>query len=132
MTRNGVWLGVVACAAVPAMAADPATIEWAQIPPASVMLFYPGQSSYEWLRSDVLGKGKGAKAVREGGTCVKCHEGDEKVMGDNIVKGGALEPTPVKGKNGSLELKVQAAYDAKNAYLRFQWKTLNPYPGIEH
>jgi hypothetical protein len=70
--------------------------------------------------------------VREGGTCVKCHEGDEKVMGDNIVKGGALEPTPVKAKNGSIELKVQAAYDAKNAYLRFQWKTLNPYPGIEH
>jgi Ethylbenzene dehydrogenase len=132
MTRNGLWLGVLACAAVPAMAADPATIEWTKIPPASVMLFYPGQSSYEWLRSDVHGKGKGAKAVREGGTCVKCHEGDEKVMGDNIVKGGALEPTPVKGKNGSLELKVQAAYDAKNAYLRFQWKTLNPYPGIEH
>jgi hypothetical protein len=132
MTRNGFWLGVLGCAAVPAMAADPATIDWAKIPPASVILFYPGQSSYEWLRSDVHGKGKGAKAVREGGTCVKCHEGDEKVMGDNIVKGGALEPTPVKGKNGSLELKVQAAYDAKNAYLRFQWKTLNPYPGIEH
>jgi hypothetical protein len=132
MTRNGFWLGAFACAAVPAMAADPVTIDWAKIPPASVILFYPGQSSYEWLRSDVHGKGKGAKAVREGGTCVKCHEGDEKVMGDNIVKGGALEPTPVKGKNGSLELKVQAAYDAKNAYLRFQWKTLNPYPGIEH
>jgi hypothetical protein len=132
MTRNGLWLGMLACAAVPAMAADPATIDWTKIPPASVMLFYPGQSSYEWLRSDVHGKGKGAKAVRDGGTCTKCHEGDERVMGESIVKGGALEPTPVKGKNGALELKVQAAYDAKNAYLRFQWKTLNPYPGIEH
>jgi len=132
VTRNGLWLGMLACAAVPAMAADPATIDWTKIPPASVMLFYPGQSSYEWLRSDVHGKGKGAKAVRDGGTCIKCHEGDERVMGESIVKGGALEPTPVKGKNGSIELKVQAAYDAKNAYLRFQWKTLNPYPGIEH
>ncbi len=39
---------------------------------------------------------------------------------------------PVKGKNGYVDLKFQAAYDAKNAYLRFQWKTLNPYPGTEH
>ena len=43
-----------------------------------------------------------------------------------------LEPTPVKGKNGFVELKVQAAYDDKNAYLRFQWKTQQPYPGTEH
>ena len=132
MTRNGFWLSMLACAAIPAMAADPATIDWTKIPPTSVMLFYPGQSSYEWLRSNDHGKGKGAKAVRDGGTCVKCHDGDERAMGQNIVKGGPLEPTPVKGKNGSIELKVQAAYDAKNAYLRFQWHTQNPQPGIEH
>jgi ethylbenzene dehydrogenase len=132
MTRNGFWLSMLACAAIPAMAADPATIDWTKIPPTSVMLFYPGQSSYEWLRSNDHGKGKGAKAVRDGGTCVKCHDGDERAMGQNIVKGGPLEPTPVKGKNGSIELKVQAAYDAKNAYLRFQWQTQNPHPGIEH
>ena len=132
MTRNGFWLSMLACAAIPAMAADPATIDWTKIPPTSVMLFFPGQSSYEWLRSNDHGKGKGAKAVRDGGTCVKCHDGDERAMGQNIVKGGPLEPTPVKGKNGSIELKVQAAYDAKNAYLRFQWQTQNPHPGIEH
>jgi hypothetical protein len=39
---------------------------------------------------------------------------------------------PVAGKNGSVELQVQAAYDEKNAYLRFQWKTQNPFPGTEH
>ena len=48
------------------------------------------------------------------------------------VKGGRLEPTPVKGKNGYVKLNVQAAYDDKNAYLRFQWKTNNPYAGTEH
>jgi hypothetical protein len=48
------------------------------------------------------------------------------------VKGGPLEPTPVAGKNGTIDLQVQAAYDAKNAYLRFRWKTLNPHPGNEH
>jgi len=114
------------------MAADPATIDWTKIPSTSVMLFYPGQSSYEWLSGNDHGKGKGAKAVREGGSCIKCHEGDERAMGGRIVKGGPLEPTPIEGKNGALELKVQAAYDAKNAYFRFQWKTQNSYPGTEH
>jgi ethylbenzene dehydrogenase len=132
MTRRECWLGILACVAVPAMAADPATIDWAKIPSTSVMLFYPGQSSYEWLGGNDHGKGKGAKAAREGASCIKCHEGDERAMGERIVKGGPLEPTPIKGKNGALELKVQAAYDAKNAYFRFQWKTQNSYPGTEH
>ena len=132
MEKRAFWLGVLACAALPAAAADPATIDWSKISATSVMLFYPGQSSYEWLRSKEHGKGKGAKAVADGASCVKCHDGDERSMGANIVKGGPLEPTPVKGKQGSIELKVQAAYDEKNAYLRFQWKTQNPFPGIEH
>jgi hypothetical protein len=38
----------------------------------------------------------------------------------------------VAGKPGHVGLKVQAAFDEKNAYLRFQWKTANPYPGTEH
>src|SRR3990167_7823267 len=52
-------------------------------------------------------------------------------MGDKLVKGGPLEPMPVKGKNGTVDLKFQAAYDAKNAYFRYQWKTQNTYPGSE-
>ena len=92
-------------------------------------LFYPGQSSYEWLRTS---SHPGAKPVLDGTACITCHTGMEKTLGDKIVKGGPLEPAPVKGKNGTVDLKVQAAYDAKNAYLRFQWKTLNPYPGSEH
>ena len=130
------WISMLLFSAAPAMAADPANIEWTAVPSTTVTLFYPGQSSYEWLRNDHKKKGKeeskGAKAVQQGGTCIKCHEGDERTMGESIVKGGALEPTPVKGKNGSIELSVQAAYDARNAYFRFQWKTLNPYPGNEH
>ena len=41
----------------------------------------------------------------------------------------------LQGKPGHVELSVQAAYDDKNAYLRFQWKTNNKvlpgndYPG---
>jgi hypothetical protein len=91
-------------------------------------LFYPGQASYEWVH----GSHPGAAAVKGGQACATCHKGAEKKLGDNIVKGGPLEPTPVKGKNGSIDLAVQAAYDAKNAYFRFQWRTLNPFPGTEH
>jgi hypothetical protein len=118
----------LAAFAVPAFAADPATIDWAKVPASNVTLFYPGQSSYEWLR----GKHKGAEEVLRGDTCVSCHLGEEKKKGDRLVKGGALEPTPVKGKTGWVDLGVQAAYDANNAYFRFQWKTQNPYGGTEH
>ena len=128
------WMPAVLAglAALPAAAAEPASIDWTRIAPTTLTLFYPGQSSYEWLRSPKHGDGKGAKAVANGQACVRCHEGDERIMGSSIVEGGALEPTPVQGKNGSVELAVQAAYDAAKLYLRFQWKTLNPYPGTEH
>jgi len=115
-----------------AQAADPAKINWAKIPAVNVPLFYPGQSSYEWLRSDAH---KGAfKEVKRGDSCTSCHDEEdaEKDMGEKLVKAGPLEPRPVKGKNGHVDLKVQAAYDSKNAYLRFQWKTNNAYPGTEH
>ncbi len=129
MRKTALVLCVSAVIAAPAMAADPASIDWSKISATTVPLFYPGQSSYEWLRSD---KHSGAKMVRAGQPCFKCHEGDEKAMGDKLVKGGPLEPMPVNGKNGTVDLKFQAAYDAKHAYLRYQWKTLNPYPGSDH
>ena len=115
-----------------AHAADPAKINWGKIPAVTVPLFFPGQSSYEWLRSEAH---EGAvKEVVRGDSCTSCHDEEdaEKDIGEEIVKGGRLEPRPVKGKSGYKALKVQAAYDAKNAYLRFQWKTDNAYPGTEH
>jgi ethylbenzene dehydrogenase len=122
-------LALFALATASASAADPAKIDWSKVPSSTVTLFYPGQSSYEWLRTD---SHPGSKMVKDGTACITCHKGKEKAMGDKLVKAGPLEPMPVKGKNGTIDLKVQAAYDAKNAYLRFQWKTLNPYPGSEH
>lgn len=115
-----------------AKAADPATVDWSKIKPVSVGLFYPGQSSYEWLRSEAHASGAGK--VRSGTACVECHDekNAEKELGNKLVKSGPLEPTPVKGKNGFVDLNVQAAYDAKSLYLRFQWKTNDPYPGTEH
>ena len=129
MTKIALALAISALACSSALAADPATIDWSKVPVTNVTLFYPGQASYEWVRS---GSHPGSKMVADGTACGTCHQGKEKAMGEKIVKGGPLEPTPVKGKAGSADLRFQAAYDAKNAYLRFQWKTQLPDPGTEH
>ncbi len=115
-----------------AAAADPAKIDWSKIPATTVPLFYPGQSSLEWLSSEAH-EGAG-KSVMNGKACSSCHDEKdaEKELGEKLVKGGPLEPMPVAGKEGYKDLKVQAAFDDKNAYLRFQWKTQNAYPGTEH
>lgn len=125
-------LCLATASAFSAFAADPATINWSKIPTVKVPLFYPGQSTYEWLRSD---EHKGAaKEVARGDACTSCHdeEDNEKDLGDKLVKANRLEPVPVRGKNGFVELKAQAAYDAKNAYFRFQWKTQAPNGGTEY
>ena len=132
MKKNRLLLIPALLAAGLALAADPARIDWGKVPVNKVDLFYPGQSSYQWLRSDAH-KGA-ARETNRGDSCVSCHDETdaEKDMGDKLVKANRLEPMPVAGKPGHVALGVQAAYDDKNAYLRFQWKTANPYPGTEH
>ncbi len=132
MKKSVLILAIAALTAGYAVAADPAKIDWTKIKATNIPLFYPGQSSYEWLLSDAH-KG-GSKEVARGDSCVSCHDEDtaEKDLGNKIVKGGPLEPMPIKGKSGYKDLSVQAAYDAKNMYLRYEWKTDNPYPGTEH
>jgi hypothetical protein len=96
----------------------------------TVKLFYPGQAGYEWLRSPAHKRADGK--VKAGDACLSCHEGEEAEIGAKIAKGGKLEPTPITGKHGTLDLKVQAAHDATNLYLRFQWKTQMDRAGQMH
>ena len=131
-SRNALLAAALALAwSAGSLAADPATIDWGKVPAKKVTLFYPGQASYQWLASDHAGD-KGRKAFARGEACSKCHEGEERALGNKIVKGGPLEPTAIAGKPGSVDLAVQVAYDAGNAYFRFQWKTANPFPGNEY
>ncbi|TAN63487.1 MAG: hypothetical protein EPN20_09600 [Magnetospirillum sp.] len=130
MRKNALIAGLAVLVAGPALAADPATIEWSKIPSVTVPMFYPGQSSYEWLRSPEHKKAQ--KETTEGQACISCHKGDEKNLGAKLVKEGPLEPMPVKDKDGYKDLGVQVAYDAQNAYFRFQWKTRAATPGTEH
>ncbi|MCR4281895.1 MAG: ethylbenzene dehydrogenase-related protein [Bauldia sp.] len=109
------------------VAAPPA--DWSAIPTQTVKLFFPGQSGYQWLRS---ADHPGAPLVKTGGACLTCHKGKEEEMGAKTVGGGKLEPHPIDGKQATVDLAVQAAYDADNLYMRFQWKTRNDFPGSAH
>ena len=119
-------LFVAAAFATPAAAADSSSINWSGVPARTVTLFYPGQSTYQWLRS---AEHPGASVVAGGGACLTCHKGSEEKLGNKLVKANRLEPTPIEGKNGVLALRVQVAYDNENAYFRFQWKTNAAHPG---
>jgi len=122
-------LGIAAVLAGSALAADPAAIDWKSVPTQTVTLFYPGQSSYQWLRSS---DHPGAQMVNTGAACLTCHKGTEEKLGNKLVKANKLEPMPVDGKNGVVQLSLQVAYDNESAYFRTQWKTRNPYPGEAH
>ena len=104
--------------------------DWSDISTATVKLFYPGQGGYQWLRS--RDNRRADKKVIQGDSCVSCHECEEADIGDLIVAGKRLEPAPIPGKNGSVDLKVQVAYDSENAYFRFQWDTNMNRPGQMH
>ncbi len=118
----------VAVVSTPAQSAPPA--DWSKIPAKTVKLFYPGQSSYQWLRSPAHKRAQ--KKTAQGDSCVSCHEDEEQEIGELIVSGKRLEPHPIASKQAVINLAVQAAHDSDNLYLRFQWKTRNPYPGTAH
>jgi len=109
-------------------AAPPA--DWSQVPTTTLKLFYPGESSYNWVRSSE--HKRAYSKVERGESCVSCHEGEEQDIGELIVAGERLEPTPIDGKNPTVDLNVQVAYDGENAYFRFNWPTQMNRPGQMH
>ncbi len=97
-----------------------ANINWSSIEPREVVLFYTGQASMEWtLKGSDHG---GKRAFVTGDRCFDCHEDEEVDIGDLIVSGEKAEATPIPGKRGSIAVNVQAAHDADNLYMRFQWE----------
>jgi nitrate/TMAO reductase-like tetraheme cytochrome c subunit len=95
-------------------------INWGGIEPYEITLFYPGQTSMEWVMKGSDHGGK--RAVQTGDRCYDCHEEEEVDIGDLIVSGDKAESTPIPGKRGSIVVNVQAAHDADNLYMRFQWE----------
>jgi hypothetical protein len=126
---RGMTTTVVAIAmSFSALAAPPA--DWSRIPVQTVKLFYPGQASYAWVTS--AAHKRGDRKVKAGFACLDCHEADEAQIGQTVVKGGRLEPAPIAGKTGVIDLKVQAAHDDAFLYLRFEWNTQMARAGQMH
>ena len=124
-------VGAAALVTGPVFAGDPAAVDWSKVPTKSIKLFWPGQSTYQWLRSPEHKRAH--MQTKEGQACVACHLNEEEEMGNKLVSGDHdLEPMPVEGKNGVVDLKFQVAYDDSDAYFRFQWKTHNNYAGTAH
>ncbi|MEK6563339.1 MAG: hypothetical protein AABZ59_09180, partial [Candidatus Binatota bacterium] len=74
-------IGITALFAGPGRAADPATINWAGVPVKTLALFYPAQSSYQWLRSP---EHPGAPVVSSNGACLTCHKDAEEKLGNKL------------------------------------------------
>ncbi len=130
MSRKALFIAIFCFMAGPALAASATTVDWSSIETNNLKLFYPGQSSYQWLRSKEHKRAD--KKTRKGDSCLGCHEDEEEELGQTMVSGDRLEPHPIAGKPAVIKLAVQAAHDNDNLYLRFQWKTRNPYPGSAH
>ncbi|MCP3667149.1 MAG: cytochrome C552 [Gammaproteobacteria bacterium] len=96
-------------------------IDWGGVPEREITIFYPGQTSIEWV---LTGKDHGgARPFDKGGDrCTTCHDKEAADMGQRMVTGEKAEPTPIPGKRGSIPVKVQAAHDSGNLYLRFEWE----------
>ena len=110
-------LGAVFAGPVPG--ADPEKIDWSSVPARTLTLFYPAQSTFQWLSS---GDHPGAGMVKTGGACVTCHKGAEEKLGNNLVRANKLEPAPVGGKNGTVQLNVQRPA-SRRFWVILRWKT---------
>ena len=106
-------------AASPTGSGEDFGIDWSSIEAAPITLFYPGQSSMEWVMKGSDHGGK--RAFMTGDRCFECHEDEEVDIGDLIVSGEKVEPTPIPGKRGSILVNIKAAHDADNLYMQFQW-----------
>ena len=96
--------------------------DWEKIPAKTVTLFYPGQTSWQYLTSAAH---PGAPAIETG--CVTCHAGQEKALGAKLVQAGPRESDPIAGKIPAIDLTVRAAYDAEFVYFQFRWPTQAPH-----
>jgi cytochrome c-type protein NapC len=115
---------------VPAVSA--AEVDWGKAETMTIKMFYAGVASWQYLKGE--DHGNGADVVNKmKKTCQECHiskDGVYDIRADQIVSGELkklksgepLEPKLVSGMEGYKDVSIQAAYDADNIYLRFQWQ----------
>ncbi|MGB8274024.1 MAG: ethylbenzene dehydrogenase-related protein [Alphaproteobacteria bacterium] len=102
-----------------AVAGPAGAVDWGGVQGKDIVVFYPGQSSWEWVLTE--SDHSGAPKFRGGKNCTDCHEGEQKKIGDLIASGKKLEPAPIPNKPGSLTVNVKAAHDDQKLYIRMEW-----------
>lgn len=111
-----------ATAAAVAPAAQPAgmpAVDWSKASEKTVTLFYPGQTSWEWINNGP--DHGGARAFKKGEKCSGCHEGEQESMGTKMATGQKAETAPIPGKPPAVKMTVRATHDAENLYMQFSW-----------
>lgn len=124
--------GEVPTAPLPATTDAGVAIDWGRIEATEVILLYPGVSHMEWVSGDIrIGRDRhgGGWAYQNGETCYACHFDETQRMGERIVGGAKLEPSPIPGKVPSIPVQVQAAHDGEQLHLRFRWEQPAPPEG---
>ena len=95
-------------------------VDWSSVPATKLTLFYPGQTSWEFIL--IPSQHDGAEKFRGGKDCLECHKGEEPDMGKDMVTGKKHEPDPIPGKAGSLPVDVRTTYDQQRLYFQLSWK----------
>lgn len=123
---NKIALAIMGLFAAGSAAAAP---DWSKATPVKLTLFYPGQSSLEWVM-DKTEHSAVPDIVNKGRTCAKCHIGDANEVGDKIVKGNPagnkkapIEPKPIAGKAGFVPVQLQITHDDSKIYFRLEWNS---------
>lgn len=116
-SRLGIALGAAAIFAFTAGSA--LAVDWSSVAGKEVVLFHPGQASWEWVLTQ--SKHSGAKKFRSGKNCKECHSGEEADMGGLLVTGEKAEPKPIDGKRGSIPVDIKFAHDGERLYVRLAW-----------
>jgi len=117
LIRNSITSGAFLAGLV--LAAPASAVDWGGVETTDITLFYPGQSSWEYVLTP--SDHDGAEKFRGGKDCMGCHEDEETEMGQTVVSGEKVEPNPIAGKPGSLSVDVQTAYDSDRFYVRLSW-----------
>ncbi|WP_245907201.1 ethylbenzene dehydrogenase-related protein [Photobacterium sanctipauli] len=103
-------------------------IDWNEIPVIEKTMFFPGLITYDWINSPAH---KGTeRADFDTKTCTSCHSGEERGLGEQLIKHDRLDK--MAGKAGSIDVDFQFANDDEHLYVKATWETQMPYPARIH
>lgn len=95
-------------------------VDWNSVQGRDLVLFHPGQASWEWTLTQA--DHSGAKKFRGGKNCLDCHDGEQADIGTLIASGEKLEPSAIKGADGSTPINIKMVRDDTDLHVRFEWK----------